>query len=87
MITQVNAYGSGVVKDPRRKAQSVQFKHRANIPYTGQYNKEFEQQRNNALWTSFSIVAGSILFTVGYFMISAWNAGTKNVIKAANMLN
>lgn len=78
MITQVNALGSGVIKDPRRKAQSVQFKRGADIPYKSGYNEQFTRQKNNALWTSFSIVAGSILFTIGYFMLAALNTGAKS---------
>lgn len=75
MITQVSGLDSIRVKrDPRRKAQSVQFKNRANIPYKGGYDDMYAKQRDNALWTSVSIVAGSILFTIGYFMITALNA-------------
>ena len=72
MITQVSGLNtSGVFKDPRRKAQSFQFKHRANIPYQGGYEDPYVRQKNNALLTSISIVAGSVLFTVGYFLLSA----------------
>jgi len=78
MITKVNCLdASGAVKDPRRKAQSMQFKNSATIPYQSGYNHQFEKQKNNALWTSISIVAGSILFTVGYFMVSAIGMGLK----------
>lgn len=72
MITQVSGLNtSGVIKDPRRKAQSIQFKHRANIPYKGGYNEQYEKQKSNALWTSVSIVLGAVLFTIGYFLVSA----------------
>ena len=72
MITQVSGFNSsGVFKDPRRKAQSFQFKNRANIQYKGGYDDPYARQRNNALLTSMSVVAGSILFIVGYFLFSA----------------
>ena len=72
MITQVSGHDTiGVMKDPRRKAQSIQFKHRANIPYKSGYNEQYEKQKSNALWTSVSIVMGAVLFTIGYFVISA----------------
>lgn len=72
MITQVSGFNaSGVYKDPRRKAQSFQFKHRAVIPYKGGYEDPYARPKNNALFTSISIVAGSILFTAGYFLLSA----------------
>lgn len=81
MITQVSGFNSsGVFKDPRRKAQSFQFKHHANIPYQGSYDDPYVRQKNNAVLTSISIVAGSVLFTVGYFMLSALSM--RNVTKA-----
>lgn len=72
MITQVMSYNPAVRKDPRRKAQSVQFKEHSNIPYTQnhKYEREYVRQRKNALWTSVSIVLGALLFTMGYFMLS-----------------
>lgn len=71
MITQVSGFNvSGVTKDPRRKAQSIQFKRHSNIPYKSGYDEEFERQQRNALWTSISIVVGSVLFVVGYFLLS-----------------
>lgn len=71
MITQVSGLDvSGVKKDPRRKAQSVRFKRQAKIPYKSSYSKEFEQQQKNALNTSVAIVGGSMLFTIGYFLLS-----------------
>lgn len=84
MITQVSGLNtSGVIKDPRRKAQSIQFKHRANIPYEGKggYNEQYEKQKSNALWTSVSIVLGAVLFTIGYFLVSALkDKNIKNVV-------
>ena len=71
MITQVSGLSSGVVtKDPRRKAQRIQFRHSTQIPYQSSYNKEYERQRKNALWTSVYIVLGSVLFTAGYFLFT-----------------
>ena len=79
MITQISGLNAGgVTKDPRRKAQRIQFKHRSNIPYKSNYDRETDRQQKNALWTSASIVMGSVLFTVGYFMLS----GLKHVKKA-----
>ena len=70
MITQVSGPNSDVVvKDPRRKAQRVQFKHSAQIPYQSSYSK-YERQQKNALWTSIYIVLGSVIFTAGYLLLS-----------------
>lgn len=83
MITQISGPNTyGVAKDPRRKAQSVRFKERSMIPYKSNYNndsfnKEYEHQQKRALWSSVAIVAGAVLFTVGYFMLS----GLKTVKK------
>lgn len=82
MITQISGPNTyGVAKDPRRKAQSVRFKERSMIPYKSNYNdgfnKEYEHQQKQALWRSVAIVAGAVLFTVGYFMLS----GLKTVKK------
>lgn len=73
MITQVsslNAFG-GVLRDPRRKAQSVQFRNNSKIQYTGEYGRKISKEQNSALWSSIAIVAGSILFTLGFFMLTA----------------
>ena len=70
-FTQVSAFNvSGVTKDPRRKAQSIQFKRHSNIPYKSGYDEEFEREQRNALWTSVSIVVGAVVFVVGYFLLS-----------------
>lgn len=72
MITQVGGrIGSGVARDPRRKAQSVQFKNSTYIPYKGSNESIYREQEKKALRTSALIVAGSILFMVSYFLISA----------------
>lgn len=75
MITQVNGFNAGgVARDPRRKAQSIQFKRQSKIPYksaaNSTYAKEFKKQQNNAIGKSIAVVAGAFLFGVGYFMIS-----------------
>lgn len=71
MITQVSGLDvRGVKKDPRRKAQSVQFRNKVNIPYTNNSDTGYVREKKNALWTSVSIVAGAILFTVGYFLLA-----------------
>jgi hypothetical protein len=80
MITQIsgsNIYG--VIKDPRHKAQSVQFKGRSTIPYKNDSNNEKEHRHKNALWTSVAIVAGMVFLSVGYFMLSGLNAVKKTV--------
>lgn len=80
MITQISGLDTrGVTKkDPRRKAQSVQFRKKVNIPYKQGIDAQYVQQKKNALWTSVSIVAGAVLFTVGYFLL----AGMKNAKNA-----
>lgn len=81
MITQVSGLSvNSVTKDPRRKAQSVKFRNHSRIPYTHNYEEEYARQQKNALWTSVSIVAGSVLFTVGYFMLSSIK-GAKNLAR------
>ncbi len=77
MITKVTGHAAvGVAKDPRRKSQSVQFKKRPTIPYkSGEELLEYRRQQKNALFTSMSIVAGSLLFTIGYFAL----AGAKRI--------
>lgn len=73
MITQVSSLNvrGAAVRDPRRKAQSVQFRNNSKIPYTMDYNEQISKHQNSALWSSIAIVAGSILFTMGFFMLSA----------------
>ena len=71
MITQVGGPSSVVVaKDPRRKAQRIQFRRSTQIPYQSAHSKEFENQQKKALLTSVYIVLGSVLFTAGYFFFS-----------------
>ena len=72
MITKISGLNTcGTIKDPRRKTQNMQFKNTSNLSYQSGHNDQFVKQKNNALFTSISIVAGSILFTAGYFMLSA----------------
>lgn len=70
MITQVGLNGICAAKDPRRKAQSVQFRRRSNIPYKSETDKEYERQQNNALKKSLALVGGAALFTIGYFTLA-----------------
>lgn len=71
MITQVSGFNaSSSAKDPRRKAQSIRLKHISDIPYRSNYEKEYREQQKNALQTSITIVLGSVLFTMGYFLFS-----------------
>ena len=74
MITQVCGPSvSGIPKDPRRKAQSVQFKHHSNISYSQNYtssNNPYIEQEQKAMRTSTSIVIGSVLCVLGYFLLS-----------------
>lgn len=74
MITQIS--GLNVVnaaKDPRRKSQSIRFKQpHSGISYkSGGYKDVYTHQKNEALLTSVSIVAGATLFTLGYFLFMA----------------
>lgn len=68
MITQVSGFNAGgIIRDPRRKSQSVEFKHQAKIPYKSAaaaeaYGKEFKQQQQKALRTSIATIAGCGLF-------------------------
>lgn len=76
MITQISGPNTvGVTKDPRRKAQSVRFKKNTSIAShsstAAKGYSDYARQQKNALWTSVSIVLGSIVFTVGYFTLSA----------------
>lgn len=73
MITQVSSLnvGAGAIRDPRRKAQSVQFRNNSKIPYIDNSSGRVSKEQNSALWSSIAIVAGSILFTMGFFMLSA----------------
>jgi len=72
MITKINGLDArGTAKDPRRKTQRMQFKNGTSIPYQYGYSQQYSKQKNNTLLTSVAIVAGSILFTVGYFVLSA----------------
>ena len=77
MITQVCGPSvSGVTKDPRRKAQSVQFKHRSNIAYSQNYtssNNPYIREEQKAMKTSTAIVLGSFLCVLGYFLFSGWH--------------
>lgn len=80
MITQIGGPSSiSATKDPRRKAQTIKFKNRSVIPYKGNYNNNYERQKKSAFWTSISIVAGAVLFTMGYFMLSAFDKAKKAI--------
>lgn len=80
MITQVSSFDTrGITKDPRRKAQSVQFKNKLNIPYTQNNDTEYVKQKKNALWTSVTIVAGTLLFAVGFLLLSGMKTAKNNV--------
>lgn len=74
MVAQVSGPTAGVyVKDPRRKAQNIRFKHSSNIPYMSTYdadNQASKPQQNTALYTSVLVVLGAVLFMAGYFLIT-----------------
>lgn len=74
MITQVCCPNNGgVAKDPRRKAQSVQFKHHSNIPYYQNYSgysNSYREEEQKAMRTSTAVVLGSFLCVLGYFLFS-----------------
>lgn len=74
MITRVSATSpSCPFKDPRRKAQSVQFKNKLNLTYDEASKALYKEQKRNAMLTSIYIVAGSIAFTIGYFFVNTFN--------------
>jgi V8-like Glu-specific endopeptidase len=71
MITQVSGLNSGgAVKDPRRKAQRIQFRNTTKIPYQGISVDEYERQKKDALWTSVYVVVSSLLLTSAYLFFS-----------------
>lgn len=74
MITQISGLNgnSAVAKDPRRKAQSVRFKHHSMVSYKQKYNfnEAYHNPKKNALINSIVIVAGATAFTIGYFAIT-----------------
>ena len=71
MITRVSgADSAGMAKDPRRKSQRPQFKHSCQIPYKSSYEMDYRQQQKNALWSSASIIMGSLIFMIGYYMLT-----------------
>lgn len=72
MITQIGGLNTvSVTKDPRRKAQSAQLKNHSNISYKSNYEQDYVRSQRNAFWTSISVVAGAILFTMSYFILSS----------------
>ncbi len=75
MISQVGGLDScRAVKDPRRKAQQMRFKNNASIPShvkTSGYVTEPQTPKDNAIWTSFSIIMGALIFIGGYIILSA----------------
>lgn len=81
MITQVSGLSgnSVVAKDPRRKSQSVRFKHRPMTAYKQSctFHEANHSPQRNALINSAVVVAGASLFTIGYFTITGLKrAGT-----------
>ena len=72
MITKISGLNtSGSANATHRKSQSTNFRNTSNIPFQGGYKEHSGKQADNAMLTSVSIVAGSILFTIAYFMLSA----------------
>ncbi len=72
MITQVSSLNlKESVRDPRRKSQSLRFKNRSVIPYRGTLSDSYDRAKKDAFWNSVAIVAGSVLFTVAYLLLSA----------------
>lgn len=82
MITSVSSYNSrGAVKDPRRKSQSIQFRKSSEDSYRSADVNQNLKQKNSAQITTGAIVAGSVLFTTGYFVLSALSLGRKKPVK------
>ncbi len=74
MITQVSSVNPCVIpihKDPRRKAQSIQFKRDSEVVPRSSYAEEYERQQKNALFASAVIIVGAVMGTIGYFMVSS----------------
>lgn len=73
MITQIGGLNSiGLVKDPRRTSRHARFKNEslANIPYKGNYDEEDVSEQRKVVKTSILILLGSVLFMMGYFVLS-----------------
>lgn len=78
MITQVITPNTGsVLRDPRRKSRITQFKHSSNIPYNGYQGHDYNKKTRSPIWTGTSIVLGSVLFMILYFLIT----GAKKIKK------
>jgi len=72
MISQISGLDSCcAIKDPRRKAQSMRFKNNADTSVQTKNAPVNKSPKENAIWTSFSIIVGAVVFVVGYFMVSS----------------
>ena len=72
MITQVSGFNTrGVTSGLKQNTQAMPFTHSSNL--TNQVNfgqEDNQQQRKSPIWTGTSIVLGSVLFMILYFLIS-----------------
>lgn len=82
MITQVSGFNTkSVTGGLRQRPQTMSFTHNSNAPlqYSQiQKNDSFQnsQQSNKSpVWTGTSIVLGSVLFMIAYFLISGAKRG------------
>lgn len=71
MMTQVIIPNAGsVIRDPRRKSRITQFKHSSHTPYKVNYGQDYDSSPRSSVWTGTSIVLGSVLFMIMYFLIT-----------------
>lgn len=80
MIKQVSSLNTcSSAKDPRRKARTIQFKHSYNYSYSANPNdrKQEGSKTRSPVWTGTSIVLGSVLFLMIYFIVT----GSRNFKK------
>lgn len=67
-VSSINTYS--FAKDPRRKARTIQFKHNFSNSYA--VNPDDSQQNykssRSPIWTGTSIILGSVLFLMIYFL-------------------
>lgn len=80
MIKQVSSFNPcNSAKDPRRKARVIQFQHSYNYSYSANPNekKQESSKARSPVWTGTSIVLGSVLFLMIYFIVT----GSRNFKK------
>jgi hypothetical protein len=76
MITRVGEFNTkGVTGGLRQSTQSMTFTHSCTAPVKDEYvqngpQKDKQPPTKSPIWTGTSIVLGSVLFMIAYFLIS-----------------